>query len=497
MRESLKTGLSDRFANEVLLPSIQQDYTGGMREMLRLNEAYAVMLVRQGLLSREEGAIILNGLDMVREELTEEQLDGKLEDLYFNVERRLFRHIGSTVGGKLHAGRSRNDIHATMERMIVRKQVLSVIAQIMELQQALLRKAAENTETVMTGYTHFQPGQPTTLAHYYLAIFQTLARDVKRLFAAYENTNQSPYGAAAFAGTGFDIDTAFLAKSLGFSCTMENTLDAIASRDYYLEVFSAMAIAATTVSRMAEDLYFWATFENGILEIDSSIAICSSIMPQKRNPITLEYAKAKSAHAVSALMGALTTLKSCSYSNVIDLFELPILMESACENLRIQLICMTETVKNSRIRERAGEQAAGNLCTVTGLADYLVQRFGVVDTAAHDNVGKMAAAALEDGSLICGFTPELLKKVSAETLGSALVLSEEELRRVLSPWGNVESKRGVGSPNPEAVRSMIGEGRGLMDAEQDMLSEYKTGIAGCYLRLDQAVRELKQENGGM
>ena len=371
MRESIKVNQSKRYIDEIVMPNMRHDYEIGFPELILLNKAYAVMLADRGILDKEAAFKITEGLDYVGKTLKPDDLNGELEDIYFNVERPMFEKIGSETGGRLHCGRSRNDVYATMTRMEIRKTVWSVLDELVDFQRMLLQKAEENTDAVMTGYTHWQPGQPMTLGYYYMAVYAGLARDFRRIQSAYQNLNQSPYGAAAFAGTGFNTDRQQLAELLGFDSTMENCLDAIASKDYIIELLAAYTSLSVDISRLAEDLYFWATFENGIIEIGGEIANCSSIMPQKRNPTTIEQAKSKSGHVIGNLMGAITTLKSAPYTNVMDIFETATPYYECLGQLHQQMVCISETVKYTSLRrEKALKMAGDNLCTVTSLADY-------------------------------------------------------------------------------------------------------------------------------
>ena len=452
MRESIKVDMSQKYTERVTLPGIVHDYEVGFPEMILLNEAYAVMLADREILDRQAAAKIVEGLKYVEETLKPDQLKGEWEDFYFNVERPMFQRIGSETGGRLHCGRSRNDIHATIQRMEIRKTVWVVLDELLAFQKLLLEKAEENVDAVMTGYTHWQPGQPMTLGYYYMAVFSGLARDFRRIRSAYENLNQSPYGAAAFAGTGFDIDRQQLSDLLGFDGVMENCLDSIASKDYIVELLAAYSSLAVNISRLAEDMYFWATFENGILELGGEVANCSSIMPQKRNPTTLEQAKAKSSHVIGNLMAAITTLKSAPYTNVMDIFETPTPYFESLEPLCQQMVCISETVRYTKLRrDTAVRKASENLCTVTSLADYWVKKHGISFTQAHDIVGNIVAVVLENGKLIPGITPALVRQESGKALGWEIEMTENELRSVLDPCENVQSKTGFGGDRKSVV----------------------------------------------
>lgn len=493
MRESIKVDMSKKYTDEITLPGIVHDYQVGFPEMILLNEAYAVMLADRGILDRQSADKIVDGLKYVEQTLKPDQLKGEWEDFYFNVERPMFQHIGSETGGRLHCGRSRNDIHATIQRMEIRKTVWAVLDELLEFQKMLLEKAAENTDAVMTGYTHWQPGQPMTLGYYYMAIFSGLSRDFRRIKSAYENLNQSPYGAAAFAGTGFDIDRQQLSDLLGFDCVMENCLDSVASKDYIVELLAAYSSLAVNISRMAEDMYFWATFENGILELGGEIANCSSIMPQKRNPTTLEQAKAKSSHVIGSLMAAITTLKSAPYTNVMDIFETPTPYFESLDQLHQQMVCISETVKYTRLRRDIAEKKAKeNLCTVTSLADHWVKKHGISFTQAHDIVGNIVSIVLENGTLMAGITPELVQEESKKALGWEIVMTEKELRSVLDPGENVQSKVGFGGPSTVCVERMIETGRRQLEKDVSWAAAAKAQVASAYAVLAEKAAALKK-----
>lgn len=491
MRESIKVPLSKEFAS-IMLDGTINDYNRSFDEMILLNKAYAVMLADKGIIDKGSAAAIVDGLEQVHQTLKPEDLRGDLEEFYFNVERAMFDKVGAKVGGRLHTGRSRNDVHATEGRMEVRKTVWDVADQVAELQELLLAKAEENIDAVMTGYTHWQPGQPITLGHYYMALFQALTRDFKRIQNAYGTVNQSPYGAAAAFGTGFDIDRQELADLLGFDSVLENTIDCIAAKDYINELLAAYSIMAVNLSRAAMDMYFWASFENGILEIGGEVAICSSIMPQKRNPCTLEYTRGKAGMTIGGLNASLMNLKSSPYTNVQDIFEVPTPYFTSLSELKMQITAFSQSVKYSSLRrERAVKQASENLCTVTSLADYWVNKHGISFTEAHDIVGNIVSIIVENGTLIPGITPELVKEESKKSLGWEIEMTAEELKSVLDPTLNVESKVGIGGPSSSSVRAMIEHGKQTMAAERAWLTGVTDKVKAAYAKLDEKIAELK------
>ncbi|MEZ3435251.1 MAG: hypothetical protein K1W34_11620 [Lachnospiraceae bacterium] len=282
MRERISEAMSDFFVNNIEFPELIKDYDAIFEYEIYAQRAYAVMLTKSGIIDDISGKAILGGLKYVKTHLKKENLKAEYEDLYYNIEKCLIDRIGVEIGGKLHTGRSRNDIGATMNRMQVRSSLLEVMGNLLQLQEMLIKKTHNEQDIIITGYTHTQPAQPTCMGHYYMAVFNALSRDFVRLKNAFLNTNICPYGAAASLGAAFPIDREFLARVLGFDSVLENSLDCIASKDFLLEAEMAYVNLLITVSRFAQDLYMWSTYEFGLLEFGGQVAVCSSIMPQKK-----------------------------------------------------------------------------------------------------------------------------------------------------------------------------------------------------------------------
>jgi len=473
--------MSDYFVNVIELPELIKDYETIFQDELLAQRTYAVMLTKCGIIDQASGKKILEGLDYVRENLKKEDLSADYEDLYYNIEKCLVGRIGVETGGKLHTGRSRNDIGSTMNRMQVRKSLLAVMDALLALQAMLVEKAQKEKDIIITGYTHTQPAQPTCMGHYYTAVFQALIRDFDRLKQAFKNTNQCPYGTAASQGATFPVDREFLAKALGFDGVLENSLDCIASKDFLLEAEMAYANMLITLSRFAQDLYVWSTYEFGLLEFGGQVAVCSSIMPQKKNAAGLEYVKSKVSHPIGALTSTLAALKNIPFTNCIDIHEaLWLYDEGVTETLKV-LGMMKECLEYSHInKERAYEAARRNFCTVTGLADHLVKTYSLSFEQAHYIVGTMVGKAVDSGRGIDGMTGALLDQVTADYLGYKLCLSDEEIAQVLDPYYNVQAKVSFGGPQKASVERMIMESKEKLEEERTWLTAAQENIQKGY-----------------
>lgn len=491
MRKRIQAELTDFFKNEVLLPIILDDYENGFHEMILLNKAYGIMLAKEKIIDRKTAKIILEGLDQVGQGLKPEDLDGKHEDIYFNVEQALFKRVGVEVGGKLHTGRSRNDIYATMVRMQVRRSLWEILKRVIDFQEILIKKASENVDTIITGYTHMKPAQPITVAHYYLAASNVLNRDFERLKNAYRGTNISPYGAAALAGTGFPINRQLLCELLGFEKLLTNSLDCVGSRDFLLEVESAFSIMMVNISRIAHDLYIWSTDEFGILELAGEVSLSSSIMPQKKNPDPLEFAEAKAAHSVAAFVSAFTALKNTPFSFCMDLLEALVLYWKTRSQVLQSLGLLLETIKFSTInKERALERAKNNFSTVTALADYLVVKFDISFAQAHDIVGSMVAKVIDEGSGIDGMTGSLLNGISKRVVRKELHVSDKEIQKTLDPYENVQSKKVIGGPGRDSVETMLTQASRYLAAERRWLKREMDRVEQAYEKMRRKGQEI-------
>ena len=262
--------------------------------MVKINDAHTLMLLKQGIISSNDSRQLLTlSQELSKKGVKALDLDPKKEDLYLNMEAYIIRQLGDYVGGKLHTGRSRNDLYAAIQRLKCREELLKIIDLLLGLRQILLDIAEDNVDKIIPGYTHMQPAQPITYAHYLSAHCSAIKRDFDRLIEAYKRTNLNPMGAGALAGTGFNIDRTLTGKYLGFDGDLVNTLDAVASRDYVAETVSGMTIFLSTISRMNQDFYFWVTSEFSIIKLPDEFVAGSSIMPQKRNPILFEHILSK------------------------------------------------------------------------------------------------------------------------------------------------------------------------------------------------------------
>jgi len=381
--------------------------------------AYCEALVNAGVVNTDEGAQIKTALDTILKSGADE--NHSAEDVHSFVEARLIEMIGD-VGRKLHTGRSRNDQVATDFRLWLRSSIDELMQSLREAQSSLLDFAEANRDVVIPGYTHLQRAQPVLLAHWCLAYVEMLGRDRERLREVRRRVNVLPLGSAALAGTSFPIDREALASALGFEGVSRNSLDAVSDRDFCVEFLSACALIMVHLSRLAEDIILYATSEFGFIELGDAIATGSSLMPQKKNPDSMELVRGKAGRVFGDLMALLTTLKGLPLAYNKDMQEDKEAVFDAFDTVSSSLAVTATVLRNVTInRERARVAASSGYMNATELADYLVRK-GMPFREAHEVVGKIVTKAIASGKELEGMDLSQFSELISEDVHEALSL---------------------------------------------------------------------------
>ena len=369
------------------------------RQDIAGSKAHAAMLAQQGIISKTDSHEIRRGLGQVQAEIENNQFtfSEELEDIHMNVEQRLKDIIGAPAG-RLHTARSRNDQVATDFRLYIRDAVDHLDGQLKDLQNALAEKALAHAKTIMPGFTHLQVAQPITFGHHCLAYVEMLARDRSRLADARKRMNECPLGAAALAGTSFPIDRAMTAKALGFDRPMRNSMDAVADRDFVLELLSTAAICATHLSRLAEEIVIWSTTQFGFVKLSDKFTTGSSIMPQKRNADAAELVRAKPGRILGALTSLLVVMKGLPLTYSKDMQEDKEPAFDAIDNLSLAIAATVGMVRDLEPNKDVMRKAAATgFSTATDLADWLVRTLNIPFREAHHITGSIIAMAEKQG----------------------------------------------------------------------------------------------------
>jgi len=356
------------------------------------------MLARQGIISKSDSVILVQGLESVGREIEQGkfELKAELEDIHMAIEARLMEKVGE-VGGKLHTARSRNDQIALDLRLYIREAVAQSVGDVRELQRALVNLAEANMDVVMPGYTHLQPAQPVLLAHHLLAYFEMLQRDVDRFNSCRERADVMPLGSGALAGVAYNVDREFLAHELGFSRASQNSLDAVSDRDFVLEYEAAASICMMHLSRLAEEIILWSSAEFGFIELDETYATGSSIMPQKKNPDVAELVRGKTGRVYGNLVAFLTTMKALPLAYNRDLQEDKEGLFDTVDTLLASLDICAGMIATLKVNAESAAKAVGRgYILATDLADYLVKK-GEAFRSAHEIIGRLISYAVKKG----------------------------------------------------------------------------------------------------
>ncbi|HET9525692.1 MAG TPA: argininosuccinate lyase [Pyrinomonadaceae bacterium] len=407
--------------------------------------AYSLALENARVITAGEGTEIRDALKAILESGCPEHAEA--EDVHSFVEARLVELIGD-VGRKLHTGRSRNDQVATDFRIWLRQAIDDLDSTLRLTQTALLDFAESNSEVVIPGYTHLQRAQPVLLAHWCLAYFEMLTRDRERLTDTRRRVNVMPLGSAALAGTSFPIDREALAQSLGFARVSRNSLDAVSDRDFCVEFLGACSLIMVHLSRLAEDVILYATSEFGFFELGDAIATGSSLMPQKKNPDSMELVRGKSGRVFGDLLGLLTTLKGLPLAYNKDMQEDKEAVFDAFDSVNSSLMVTSTVLRHIRVNHE--RLTFGGYMNATELADYLVRK-GVPFREAHDTVGKIVIRAIDLKTQIEGMSLEQLKQFSP--------LIDEDVYEALSLEQTINSKSQIGGTARSSVKESLAKAR--------------------------------------
>ena len=450
--------------------------------LMSIHYAHLVMLAAQAIISRADARAIRDALDAISlEQVRATPFDGQCEDLYFHIEHLLIARCGEETAGRLHTARSRNDIAMTMYRMRLRELVLDLLAANLALRRTIIDLSAQHQHTVFAAHTHAQRAQPTTMTHYLLAFAEQSERDGARLTAAFERTNRCPLGACAITGTGFPIDRQLTSDLLGFIGPTGNTYGSIANADYLLESVSAAAVLLTGLGRFVQDLLLWSTGEFGYLRLGDGFVQSSSIMPQKRNPVALEHARAIGSKALGQGLAVFTSLHNTPLGDIVDTEDdLQPLVHSLFHDATRTVQLLAAAMRRAEFNvEKMAAHAADGWTTLTELADTLVREHGLSFKTAHAIAARLATAP-------AGYPiSKLLAEVSTELTGMPILLSDDALSTTLSPQHFITVRRTPGGPAHEETSRAISASRDQLAADE----RWHSASANALLEAESTLRQ--------
>ncbi len=410
--------------------------------------AHARMLAKQSIIKQEDFLQIEAGLTKILHEIESGEFEFKqeLEDIHMNIESRLAEIIGEAAG-RLHTARSRNDQVATDFRLYVRSAADDAVAMLEELKAAIKLRASEYADYIVAGFTHLQTAQPVTFGHHLMAYYEMFDRDHSRFLDARKRMNECPLGAAALAGTSFNLDREMTAKELGFARPMRNSMDAVSDRDFALEYLSAASICATHLSRLAEEMVIWSSSQFAFIKLSDAFTTGSSIMPQKRNPDAAELVRGKSGRIYGSLFTLLTVMKGLPLTYSKDMQEDKEPVFDASHTLKLCLTAMKGMILDMQAnRDNMRKSADTGYSTATDIADFLVRVLNIPFRKAHHITGSIVKIAEEKGSHLSDLTLEEMQKIEPKITA--------DIFNVLSVESSVNSRKSYGGTATQNVKAM-------------------------------------------
>ena len=423
---------------------------------IRCNIAHTTMLKEQGIIATVDADKIIKSLkELESEGIDALVFDSSAEDIHMALENYVTSKIGEAAGF-MHTGKSRNDQVATDLRLILKEEIEEIEEDILNFIEIILEMASNHTETVMVGYTHLQHAQPTTFAHHLMAYANEIKRDFERILDAKKRVDICPLGAAAMTGTGFPINRDRTAKILGFSSVMENSMDAVSSRDFMAETVFALAMLASNLSKISEEMIIWSSYEFRLIEISDEYSSTSSIMPQKKNPDVAEISRSKTAVLYGELMTILTILKALPHSYNRDLQEITPHLWNAVDTTRsmLNITCNMLSTMSFKV-DRGMELAMANFSTATELADLMVSEKNLPFRIAHQIVGRTVTEAISQGMRPEDIDTKFLDEIAVEINGSPLGIRADLVEKALNPYEIIKTRDVKGGPSPKAVKQSI------------------------------------------
>ena len=450
------------------------------KAVVDINKAHVVMLMEQKILKPSDGAKLLQALV----NFSSSKLDDSAEDVHMAVEEAVLKEAGEAAGGNLHIAKSRNDQVATAIRMELRNELLSLMRAVSHVQDHLMEVAEENVNTVILEYTHLQPAQPVTFAHYLMSQYAALERDLQRLQNGYARVNLCPLGAGALATTSFPIDRDRTAELLGFNGLAENSVDAVGSRDFITETLAVLTLIALNLSRFAEDLIIWSSPDFGVVELPDEFTSTSSIMPQKKNAEVLEVIRARASHVLGDFVASAAAVKSLPSTYNLDFQEITPKLWASIENVHASLDMFHNMLPKLKVTADVSDKANASFVAATELANILVREHDVPFRTAHKIVGAFVKSLIESKLTFADATPAMLQKAAKEAVGIKLTVKAEDLKALADPLALVEACNVKGGPAPTEVKKTL-------DVWKKKWFATKTDIIQMDKKLEEAENNLK------
>jgi argininosuccinate lyase len=448
--------------------------------VIEISLAHIVILSRQKIIPKTVAKQVIAALTSIPRDF---KLSDFLEDVHMNIEDFVISRAGKEAGGMLNLAKSRNDQVATALRIALRQDLLILASELVSLEHVLLGRARQTASVIMPGYTHLQRAQPITVGHHLLAYEEAFERDLDRILECYSRVNKCPMGAGALASSGFSLDRSTLASLLGFDGLVQNSLDAVSARDFAIESIYVCAQIMDDISKLAEEIVLWTSKEFSFAVISDEFAATSSMMPQKKNAIVPEVARARTSQVLGDLVAALGIVRALPLSYNLDLQELSRNLWSAIDKTQNTLILFSEMISGLEFNEEVLRQAveSDESLFATEVADYIVSKYSVPFRDAHSRVGTLIRHAESLGYLNKAFTGTPEKDI-ASFLGKPI--TKEEMAKLVDANAVLSKRTSLGSPNPKLVKQGC-------KSHAALISKYRTKLNQLQRKLLVGKKKLK------
>jgi len=447
------------YKDVVLEPLFESFKEHFYQQLMAINYAHTVMLVEQNIITVGEAKEIIQGLYEIDKkiDITSLKYTGEFEDVYFYVEQKLIKKIGVEIAGKMHTGRSRNDMDVTIYKMKIKLYLSSLIDHLIKLVDSLIKVAEENKAAIVIAYTHGQPAQPTTFGHYLGALIEILERDLDRFFQAHRVVDKCSMGAAAITTSGFNLNRERMAELLGFSEVQENSYGCIAAVDYLTEVYSNLKILFINLGRFIQDLGQWTSFELSHLYVPDGFVQISSIMPQKRNPVPIEHMRILSSITIGHCDTVVNSMHNTPFTDMNDAEDsIQVIGFKAFLTGERVLKLLTDFMLNLSVnKEKIKEHIGKTYVSITELADSLVREEGISFRQAHKITSQLVKTLIKEKRPIGDIKYELFKSIFNETIKREPEISETKLRKFIDPEYFISVREQLGGPGPQALRRSL------------------------------------------
>jgi len=473
-RDRMRVEANPVFARHILEPIFEINCRLYFKPLLAAHRAWLVMLAERGIVPRNDAAAIFLALDAIEKVGPDaaRPFDPGLDYYYLHIERALVQRVprGEAIVGNLNLGRTRPE---PLARMVVRDALAKTLEMVIKIRRELLAKAESEADAVMPGYTHLQHAQPTTFGHYLLAIHDHLERDTDRLLAAYDTTDRCTLGCGAMSGTSLDIDRLRVMNLLGFPGLCENTVDSVSATDHVMQAVAALASTMNIIARFCQDLYIWSSQEYGMVDVGDAFSSPSSLMPQKKNALVLEYLRSRAARIIGALTACYAVMQNVGYMDTeeveiecyLPLYEAFSIVDEALPTIAALIPAMQTNRKLMR------ERAAWGFSSVTALAEAIQTQKGFSYRTAHRVVARAVLIAVENGKDATGIDSALLDIAAREMIDQPIVMTDDNISQCLDPRRFVDQHKVQGGTAPAEVRRMLKLRHGALASSESRIQE--------------------------